>query len=228
MCKFLSAIVLRTREILCNPEVDSHEILINVFKVSESTIPASMQNFIRVEFTPPVHDGKPDYFDVENYTLRVDEKSTPSWFDTDMKETTIRELHKILRRMIVTDPNRTLFIGGAYIFGPGANVRYAPRTRILAAHKDAYLARADFSGTDLSSTDLSGTDLSGAHFTRADLSGANLARANLSGTYFNRANLAYTNITDADISYADFTGAHRFANPPAGWKIENNLLIRIR
>jgi hypothetical protein len=108
MCQFLSAIVTRQGNVYCNPLTDSHEDLIEIFGIKDTK---PMQNFVRVEFTP---ETTTDMVNVEKYKLRVDEPSTPNWFDNELREKTIDRLKAILNKMIITE-DRKILIGDAFI-----------------------------------------------------------------------------------------------------------------
>ena len=165
MCKFLSAIVLKNGDALANPLIDSHESLMLLFGVKERTLGGAATNqhqaFVRVEYTPPIKDKKPDFFDFDNYVLRVDETETPEWF-SDVREGVLKKLGGILNRMVVGD-DEPLVAGRAVLIPTTAKLRHLVGGRVVAAQDKADLSRADLSGADLSGAYLSGAYLSGAN-----------------------------------------------------------------
>ena len=80
MCKFLSAIVLKNGDIICDPEhTDSHSDLVAAFNLRDDD--QYVDRFVKVEFTPPINaENLSDYSDVANYAFRVDERGEPDWF----------------------------------------------------------------------------------------------------------------------------------------------------
>ena len=162
MCQFLSAIVTRHGDVKCNPLVDSHTDLLELFSIHENNAGTiETQNFARVEFVPPAKDGKPNYFDFPNYVLRLDEMARPAWYDADIEEKARKELTKVLERMLITS-ERKIIAGGAHIIGEGAKIGKLISGRILAVHEKANLSGAYLGGADLSGAYLGGADLSGA------------------------------------------------------------------
>ena len=107
MCKFLSAIVTRTGEVLVEPMIDSHETLIELFNLRDDK---RLDLFVRVEFTPPNVDGKPDYFAFDKYTLKVDESEVPAWFE-EHRENAVTVLRRTLDKMLVSNERKVL-VGG--------------------------------------------------------------------------------------------------------------------
>ena len=110
MCKFKSAIVLRNGDILHNPYTDSHEDLIQLYKLDDSS--EFISRFVRVEFAPP--DDK-DLTDVTAYVLKVDEDNTPEWFD-EIRDSVAERMAEIVRPMIVNE-DTDLIIGRAVVLG---------------------------------------------------------------------------------------------------------------
>ena len=123
MCNFLSAVVSRTGEVYCNPLIDSHEDIIDYFDIRDT----GMQHIVRVEFSPK---EKKDLIDIEKYELRVDELSTPEWFN-EYKESAIEKLKLVAKNCIIKENKKIVM--GACIIGDGitigklinANVKYA-------------------------------------------------------------------------------------------------------
>ena len=123
MCNFLSAIVTRQGEIFCNPLLDSHEDLIDLFQLKDNR----MDHFVRVEFSPV---EKINLDKIEKYIFRVDEESTPKWFDEELKDKTICKLKDILKKIIITE-NRKILVDGAYILS-GCKIEKITECRVVA------------------------------------------------------------------------------------------------
>jgi hypothetical protein len=112
MCKFKSAIVLRNGDILHNDFTDSHEDLIELFGLVDN----GKQNFVRIEYAT---NGK-RLDKIENYQLKVDENSTPEWFE-EIRESTTGQMKTIVSKMIISE-NVKIIIGRAVILTGNAIV----------------------------------------------------------------------------------------------------------
>jgi hypothetical protein len=105
MCKFKSAIVLRNGDILHNDFTDSHEDLIELFGFVDN----GKENFVRIEYS--TNGERLDK--IENYSLVVDEKSTPAWFE-EIRESVAEQMKTIVSNMIISE-NVKIIIGRAVI-----------------------------------------------------------------------------------------------------------------
>ena len=109
MCQFLSAIVSKNGEVYCDPFVDSHEEILQRFVLRDNDS-QFIDNIVRVEFTPQ----NDDWFDVENYNLRVDENSIPAWWQ-EVEQSVRQNLSDRIQRMIVDKAENKVLCGGVYI-----------------------------------------------------------------------------------------------------------------
>ena len=90
MCKFLSAIVLPSGDVIADPEhTDSHEHLILAHGLKD----ASIEDLCRVEFLPGA-----DPAEVDGYTLQVDQEE-PSWWETT-RDGALARLREMVARMV--------------------------------------------------------------------------------------------------------------------------------
>jgi len=99
------------------------------------------------------------------------------------------------------------------------------------------LPRANLNGEDLSGLNLENAALVGASLRKSNLTlsnlehawllGADLTGANLCGANLRHATLEQCILTDACLEGADLTGAERLEDPPPGWQILNEKLIRV-
>ena len=124
MCKFFSSIVTRQGEVLYNQFIDSHETLIQIFKLRDDK---PMDYFVRCEFYPQDNN---DMGDADKYELRVDENFTPEWFE-EFRESVTDKMRIIIKNMTVTG-DRDCLIGGAYIL-KDAEVGFLNYCRIVWA-----------------------------------------------------------------------------------------------
>src|ERR1019366_1403855 len=188
MCKFVSGIILKTGEIVCEPEfTDSHEDLLKMAGIVENQYATGSEYFARFEYTPP--EDLKTVSDLSTWKLKVDEEVIPSWYNA---EPVLAYCERKVRSMIVTTARNVVF-GGCWIFdgigGKEGRISKLVRGRVVMA-----VNGADLSSANLSGANLSGANLSGANLSRADLSRATLSRANLSG-----ANLYGAHLYGADL-----------------------------
>ncbi|MCK9521055.1 MAG: hypothetical protein M0R74_18830 [Dehalococcoidia bacterium] len=108
MCKFYSAIVMRNGDLLHNENLTSHEDIIDLFNINDNQF--NCDKFVRVEYSP---DEEKDLPDITKYVLRVDESTTPIWFEKH-KEFITDKLRDIVLRRIITG-NHKLLAGGLYV-----------------------------------------------------------------------------------------------------------------
>ena len=166
MCKFVSGIILKTGEIICEPEfTDSHEDLLKMAGIVENQYATGSEYFARFEFTPP--EDLKTVSDLSTWKLKVDEEAIPSWYNA---EPVLAYCERKVRSMIVTTARNVVF-GGCWIFdgigGKEGKISKLVRGRIVMA----------VNGANLRSADLYGADLSGANLRSANLYGANLRSA---------------------------------------------------
>ena len=130
MCKFLSAIVLKNGDIICDPEhTDSHSDLVAAFNLRDDD--QYVDRFVKVEFTPPINaENLPNYSDFANYDFRVDERGEPYWFG-EVRERAIEKLRDRVARMIVTE-SRPMLLGGCWIIGGHAQIARLNSGRVVS------------------------------------------------------------------------------------------------
>jgi hypothetical protein len=108
MCQFYSAIVMKNGDLLHNENLLSHEDLIRFFNINDSQV--NCDKFVRVEFTP---EYQKDFPDIEKYQLRVDEDTTPKWFEKHREYITTRLKEFVSKRIITSD--QKILTGGLYV-----------------------------------------------------------------------------------------------------------------
>src|SRR5512138_1870709 len=82
MCNFVSALLLKSGEIVCEPEhTNSHEVLVRLAKVNDTETGLHHCYFCRWEFTPPTDLATVE--DLSTWKLHVDEDTTPDWWNAD-------------------------------------------------------------------------------------------------------------------------------------------------
>lgn len=111
MCRFLSAIVKKNGDILCNPEVtDSHSTLAMMHGLPDNT-DSGYINCARVEFAPNLNS---ELDDLSAYRLHVDERVIPEWWSSKKVEPIIENLRNRVTNMIKYG-SKPVIVGGAAI-----------------------------------------------------------------------------------------------------------------
>ena len=125
MCKFLSAIITRNGQIICDPEhTDSHEDLLAASGLFDGNTSLYREELCRVEFTPP----EADLGDLNKWTLTIDEQVIPSWAD---KIEIRAKMEKLVERIIIRD-TRKILLGSCWILLGDADVKTSKNSRIYA------------------------------------------------------------------------------------------------
>ena len=104
MCKFYSAIILPTGDVLHDIHTTSHEDLIQLHGLNDD----KKGRFAKLEYTSD------DLTDLSTYSLIIDEDIRPDWITDLMLENAERKLHQIVKKRIITE-DRPLLIGGIYV-----------------------------------------------------------------------------------------------------------------
>ena len=132
MCKFMSAIVMRNGDILCDPEhTDSHEELIHANNLSTTTV--GERGYCRVEYAPA--DGDPA--NTDNYVLRVDEETVPRWW-AKVRDDVEESLRARVGRMVIEGEVKCL-LGGCWIVRGKAVIGKVRSSRIVAVRDSAQI-----------------------------------------------------------------------------------------
>ena len=133
MCKFKSGIVVPTAgggfDLLHNPWTDSHEDLIRLFKLRDTSQANGTPRFARVEFSP---DSMATSDDVKTYKLTIDEERMPDWFTDEIEKSVISKMRLIIKGMIISG-DVDLLCGGVYILAKGARVESVKNAMIYVA-----------------------------------------------------------------------------------------------
>ena len=124
MCKFYSAIITPTGDVLHNENLTSHEDLIALFGLNDDR----PGRFARVEYTSET------LYDLSTYTLIVDESVLPDWLTDEMLSNAERKLHQIVKKRII-NKDTDILVGGLYVVCGGATVKYAKRCDIVELHR---------------------------------------------------------------------------------------------
>ncbi len=109
MCRFFSAIVLESGDILTSEYTDRHELLMRVHGVRDGH--AQRGRFARVELLPP--DDHRTLLDVETWNIQLDETEAPEWWPA-RRDDVQGAMRRMVERMIVREP-RDLILGGCWV-----------------------------------------------------------------------------------------------------------------
>jgi len=111
MCKFYSAIILPTGDVIHDIHTSSHEDLIQIHGLNDD----KAGRFAKLEYTSD------NLFDLSTYELRVDEDIKPDWLTDKMLENAERKLYQIVKKRIITE-DRPLLMGGIFIVAEGVKI----------------------------------------------------------------------------------------------------------
>lgn len=158
MCHFVSGLLLKTGEIICEPEhTNSHEVLVRLAQAHDTETGLHHGYLCRWEFTPPADLATIE--DLATWNLHVDEDTTPEWWDEEKVRT---YCERKVAPMFIREPRDTV-LGGIWILtGERASLKELVHGSIAVVANRAYLTRAN----------LAGANLAGANLARADLDGA--------------------------------------------------------
>jgi len=106
MCNFLSGIILKNGDVITNPLVNSHEDIIEDAGLSGKD--NHIRYFARFEFTP----FEREYHNLDKYTLRIDEESSPDWLTDEFKEKIERHCRLMLSNIVLTGKCKKKLIAG--------------------------------------------------------------------------------------------------------------------
>lgn len=119
MCKFYSAIIIPTGEVLHDVHTTLHEDLVTLFKLNDNK-PGSLA---RLEYTGNVLD------DISTYKLRIDGER-PDWLTDSMLEKAESKLHQIVKKRIITGEVE-LLMGGVYVTTKDSIINVAKECQII-------------------------------------------------------------------------------------------------
>jgi hypothetical protein len=232
MCKFLSGLYFKNGDVFDAAEhTQSHDVMIRAHGIVDAASGFSDPTCVRWEFAPP--DDLRTVADMSTWSLRVDEKTIPEWWDADKVRA---YCERRVRSMIIDRPRGTV-LGGVWILtGEGASIKELVGGAIAIVANGASLDGASLAGASLARANLDGANLDGANLDRASLAGASLARASLAGANLARAALARANLARASLAGAYLDGANldraslagaSGVELPAGWKLlENGIVVK--
>ena len=127
MCKFLSAIGLKNGDIICEPSIESHELLIEANKLNDEG--SKLRNWVRIEYYPDSYNDK-DLADISKYNLHIDDGHF-DWIDS-VKSKWVRKLNVKLKKIIVEE-DRVFLPVGLFILKGEITIRYAGNATIKYA-----------------------------------------------------------------------------------------------
>jgi len=141
MCGYLSALVLRSGEVIQHEATDSHEDLVEWQNLKDESVVD--KKFVRVEYTPKDFN---DLADIDKYELRLDENEAPGWWDEEMQSNTERKLKAIAERRIVTE-KRGVLLGGCWVIAGSAQIAKVYSSRVIAVYGSATIRNVYGSAT---------------------------------------------------------------------------------
>ena len=127
MCHFMSAIVMKSGDVLHHPMLDSHSDILRHFEVRDGD--AFRVNFAKVELTP-----NDNWLDPSTWAFKVDEQTIPDWLD---QERARKRMEAIASKMIVSSGNKKMIVDGCWIVGGDARVSGVRFGRIIRVQDQA-------------------------------------------------------------------------------------------
>jgi len=79
MCKAFSCIVMRSGKVYWQAGIDSHDQLIDKFKVRDDTVDMEEISHAKIEIITNQKNNYPYLYPDDEWTLQIDERVTPSW-----------------------------------------------------------------------------------------------------------------------------------------------------
>jgi hypothetical protein len=118
MCNFKSFIVTKDGAILHSLNDNGHETIIaenkEKYNLVDDTADKSKLLFARVEILPPGGDVFEQ--DVSKWSLRIDERITPDWWNKNLKKKCFDELNKLFGTQIFINAENLILKNGIYYF----------------------------------------------------------------------------------------------------------------
>ena len=203
MCRMFSFYAVKTGEFYSLlDKTDEHSIIAAVFNLRDDDTAYYAENLAKGEFTPPADQKL--WSDLSKWTMTVDERETPSWFDHEKAR---EYMERLIRPMFVTNTHQWL-AGGCWIFdGEKASAKGVLGGRIAGVINGANLDGANLARANLDGANLARANLYGANLTRATLYGATLTCANLYGATLTCATLTRATLYGATLTCANLGGA---------------------
>ncbi len=121
MCKEFSGLFTRSGTLITDDLSDAHEWLIAKAGLRDSGI----EHFVRLEYTP----RDKHYADLASYSLTLDEKETPVWFDAEARESARVLFAERIKGRIVSG-SMEIAVGQCLILTGTASVRTASFCRL--------------------------------------------------------------------------------------------------
>jgi len=125
MCKFLSAIGLKNGDIICEPSIESHELLVEANSLNDEG--SKLRNWVRIEYYP---DDDKDLADISKYKLHIDD-SHFDWIDS-VEAGWIRKLNVKLKKIIISE-DRVFLPIGLFILSGKIAIKHAGHATIQDA-----------------------------------------------------------------------------------------------
>ena len=98
MCNFWSAIVKKNGTVLFDEMSDSHEDVIDKYKLKDETADPELLEFARIEITPPRGDV---FAPTKDWIFKIDQSCTPVWFTDKNKKDCYKKLKTFASKAII-------------------------------------------------------------------------------------------------------------------------------
>lgn len=129
MCQFFSALVLRNGDLRHHPMLDSHSDLVQYFGLRDDRL--GHDHFAKIELTPG-----DDWLDPATYRFRLDEETTPAWWN-EVAVDAEAACRRVVERMIIRTGERRLIVDGCWIVGGDATLTDVRGGRLMRVQDSA-------------------------------------------------------------------------------------------
>lgn len=100
MCNFFSCLVMKDKQVIWEPGVDGHHILVERHGISDNTDNPAKMTFARVEILPPQENYVFEK-DLSKWAFTIDERIHPEWFSPAHQEAAMVALSDCLSQCVI-------------------------------------------------------------------------------------------------------------------------------
>ena len=98
MCNFWSAIITKNGDVLYDNMTDSHEDIVQKYKLDDSIIEVDKRDFVRIEILPP--DGDVFNKELATWEFKIDELEAPKWLKNRHEKSARKMFEKVYHERI--------------------------------------------------------------------------------------------------------------------------------
>ena len=223
MCNFMSGLFFRNGDIFCATEyTDSHEILKRAAGAGRASMVTGELEPVPWEYTPP--DDLKLAGDLSKWTLKVDQETTPSWWDAEKVRA---YCERRVEAMFIKEP-RGMVLGGCWIcLGNKATIveliggklaiavgssfegsRFVDSRFVRSSFVDSYFVRSSFVDSRFVGSRFVGSSFEGSSFV-----GSSFVRSSFVDSFFVRSSFVDSSFVrsrfvDSRFEHSSFEGSY--------------------